>query len=90
MFDICGTLGLFEKKNMKEEERITKKQNQTGLMVSPDSVAPEDAILVAFRGRLPLDHDGLVGPAAGNDVLRRSARRLLWQRDAEGHTHTQV
>lgn len=49
-----------------------------GWMSLPDGVAPEDAILVAFRGRLPLDHDGLVGPAAGDDVLRRSARRLLW------------
>lgn len=56
----------------------------------PDSVAPQDAILVAFRRRLPLYHDGLVGPAAGDDVLRRSTRRLLWERDPDRHKHKDV
>lgn len=50
--------------------------------ILPDHVAPQDAVLVALRGGLPLDHDGLVGPAAGDDVLRRSAGRLLRERDA--------
>lgn len=36
---------------------------------SPDVVALEDAILMALRWRLPLDHDGLVGAATGNDIL---------------------
>lgn len=45
---------------------------------------------MALRRRLPLDHDGLVGPAAGDDVLGRSAGGLLRERDTEGtskHTH---
>lgn len=33
--------------------------------------------------RLPLDHDGLVGAAAGNDVLWRSTGWLLGQRHTE-------
>lgn len=37
---------------------------------------------MALRRRLPLDHDGLVGAAAGDDVLWRSAGRLLWEGDA--------
>lgn len=37
---------------------------------------------MAFRRRLPLDHDGLVGPAAGDDVLWGGAGRLLWEGDA--------
>lgn len=44
---------------------------------------------MAFRRRLPLDHDGLVGPAAGDDVLWRSAGRLLRERDTE-ETHKHV
>lgn len=55
----------------------------------PHSVAPQDAVLVTFWRRLPLDHDGLVGPAAGDDVLRRSAGRLLWQRDTTGQVRWQ-
>lgn len=55
-------------------------------MVLPDGVAPEDAVLVAFWRRLPLDHDGLVSPAAGNDVLGWSTWGLLWERDTAEHT----
>jgi hypothetical protein len=32
---------------------------------------------VALGRWLPLDHDGLVGPAAGDDVLRRGRGGLL-------------
>ena len=56
----------------------------------PDDVAPEDAVLVALLWRLPLDHDGLVGPAAGDDVLRRSTGRLLWERHTAEHTHAEM
>lgn len=52
--------------------------------VSPDDVSSQDAILVAFWWRLPLNHDGLVGAATGNNVLRRSAGRLLRKRHAGG------
>lgn len=34
---------------------------------------------MAFRRWLPLDHDGLVGPAAGDDILWRSRGGLLGQ-----------
>lgn len=36
---------------------------------------------MALRRRLPLDHDGLVGPAAGNDVLWRGRGGLLGEGD---------
>lgn len=52
--------------------------------VSPDDVSSQDAILVAFWWRLPLNHDGLVGAATGNNVLRRSAGRLLRKRHPGG------
>lgn len=53
----------------------------------PDDVALEEAVLVVLRGRLPLDHDGLVRPAAGDDVLRRGGGGLLGERDpGEGNT----
>lgn len=52
--------------------------------VSPDDVPSQDAILVAFWWWLPLNHDGLVGAATGNDILRRSAGRLFWKRDPGG------
>lgn len=58
--------------------------------ILPDGVAPEDAVLVAFLRRLPLDHDGLVGPAASDDVLRRGTGRLLWKRDTAEHTQTHM
>lgn len=51
----------------------------------PDDVALEDTILVALRGWLPLDHDGLVGAAAGDDVLGGCRWWLLGQRHSEGH-----
>ena len=47
----------------------------------PNDVALEEAILVALRRRLPLDHDGLVGPAAGDDVLRRGRGGFLGKGD---------
>lgn len=34
---------------------------------------------MALRGRLPLDHDGLVGAATGNDILWGCRGRLLGQ-----------
>lgn len=43
----------------------------------PDDVTLEDPVLVALRRRLPLDHDGLVGPAAGNNVLWRGRGGLF-------------
>lgn len=52
--------------------------------VSPDDVSSQDAILVAFWWWLPLNHDGLVGAATGNDILRGSAGRLFWKRDPGG------
>lgn len=51
----------------------------------PDDVALEDTILVALRGWLPLDHDGLVGAAAGDDVLGGCRGRLLGQGHSKGH-----
>lgn len=47
---------------------------------SPDDVALQDAILVVLWGRLPLDHDGLVCAAAGNDRLGGCAGGLLRER----------
>lgn len=44
---------------------------------SPDDVALKRPVLVALRGRLPLDHDGLVGSATGYHCLRRGAGGLL-------------
>lgn len=57
------------------------------MWILPDDVAPEDAVLMALLWRLPLDHDGLVGPAAGNDVLRRGTGGLLWEGHTANHTH---
>lgn len=37
---------------------------------------------MALRGRLPLDHDGLVGPAAGDDGLRGGTGRLFGERQS--------
>lgn len=47
----------------------------------PDDVALQEAVLVVLRGRLPLDHNGLVSPAAGNDILRRGSGGLLGEGD---------
>lgn len=47
----------------------------------PDDVALEKAILVALGRRLPLDHDGLIGPAAGDDILRGGCGGLLGEGD---------
>lgn len=55
--------------------------------ILPNDVASEDAVLMAFRWRLPLDHDRLVGPTTSNDILRRSTGGLLWERDPAEHTH---
>lgn len=49
-----------------------------GSVFSPDAVASEDPVLVALWWGLPLDHDGLVGAAAGDHVLGRSTGRFLW------------
>lgn len=46
-------------------------------LASPDDVALQWTVLMALRGRLPLDHDGLIGAAAGDDCLRGGAGRLL-------------
>lgn len=43
----------------------------------PDDVALEWTVLMALGGRLPLDHDGLIGAAARDDCLRGSARGLF-------------
>lgn len=48
---------------------------------SPDDITFEQPVLVALGGRLPLDHDGLVGPAAGDDVLGRCGGGLLREGD---------
>lgn len=51
----------------------------------PDDVALQRPVLVALRGRLPLDHDGLICAAACDDRLRGGAGRLLGEREsAEG------
>lgn len=68
--------------------KIKGQISEESWMILPDNVAPHNAILVALWGRLPLDHDGLVGPPAGNDVLWRSARWLLWERDTDRQTKT--
>ena len=47
----------------------------------PDDIALEDAVLVVLRRRLPLDHDGLVGPATGDDVLWRGCGGLFRKGD---------
>lgn len=47
----------------------------------PDDVALKDAILVALGRWLPLDHDGLIGPAAGDDILWRGRGGLLRKGD---------
>ena len=47
----------------------------------PDNVALEDPVLMALGRWSPLDHDGLVGPAAGDDVLRRGRGGLLRKGD---------
>lgn len=47
----------------------------------PDDVALEKAILVALGRRLPLDHDGLIGPAAGDDILWGGCGGLLREGD---------
>lgn len=44
---------------------------------------------MAFGRGLPLDHDGLVGATAGNDVLSRSTGGLLWERDPAQHINMQ-
>lgn len=58
--------------------------------ILPHSVAPEDAVLVAFWWRLPLDHDGLVGPTTSDDVLRSGTGGLLWEGDTAEHTWTHI
>lgn len=46
-------------------------------LASPDDVALQRTVLMALGGRLPLDHDGLIGAAAGDDCLWGGAGRLL-------------
>lgn len=46
-------------------------------LASPDDVALQWTVLMALGGRLPLDHDGLIGAAAGDDCLWRGAGGLL-------------
>lgn len=46
-------------------------------LASPDDVALQWTVLMALGGRLPLDHDGLIGAAAGDDCLRGGAGGLL-------------
>lgn len=43
----------------------------------PDDIALEWTILMALRGWLPLDHDGLIGAATCDDCLRWGAWRLF-------------
>ena len=60
-------------------------------VLSPDDVALQRTILVALWGRLPLDHDGLIGTTTGDDCLGRGAGWLLRQcqpekkRDRDGY-----
>lgn len=46
-------------------------------LASPDDVALQWTVLMALGGRLPLDHDGLIGAAAGDDCLWGGAGGLL-------------
>lgn len=50
---------------------------QAVTVVLPDDIALEWTILMALRGWLPLDHDGLIGAATRDDCLRGSAWRLF-------------
>lgn len=50
---------------------------RTVMVFLPDDVALEWTILVALRGWLPLDHDGLIGAATCDDCLRGGAGRLF-------------
>lgn len=52
---------------------------QPVMVFLPDDVALEWPILMALRGWLPLDHDGLIGAATSDDCLRGGAGRLLWE-----------
>lgn len=51
----------------------------TGLVPLPEDVAPQYPIELRLWRGLPLDHDGLVGAAAGHYVLRRCTGGLLRQ-----------
>lgn len=53
------------------------KISQVVMVVLPDDVALEWTILMALRGWLPLDHDGLIGAAACDNRLRGGTGRLL-------------
>jgi len=50
---------------------------QAVMVFLPDDVALEWPILMALRGGLPLDHDGLIGAATCDDCLRGGAGRLF-------------
>lgn len=50
---------------------------QVVMVFLPDDVALEGTILMALRGWLPLDHDGLIGAATCDDCLRGGAGRLF-------------
>lgn len=53
---------------------------------TPEYVSSEDPVELWFWRRLPLDHDGLVCPPTGYNILWRSAGCLLPQHQSNRHT----
>lgn len=52
----------------------------------PEYISSEDPVELRLWRRLPLDHDGLVCPPTGYDILRRSAGCLLPEHQSNRHT----
>lgn len=52
----------------------------------PEYISSKDSVELGFWWRLPLDHDGLVGPPTSHDILRRSTWCLLPQHQSNTHT----
>lgn len=52
----------------------------------PEYISSEDPVELRLWRRLPLDHDGLVCPPTGYNILRRSAGCLLPEHQSNRHT----